>query len=132
MSEPTTPPPPPASEPDPPQPAETGGGGGSSNKTIMLILSYLGPLALVPFLVEKDDQEVQWHAKHGLVLMVLWIAISIVFTLLTSIPVFGCAVAIVSLIVPLIIFVIHILCIVKAMNGERFLLPGVSQYADKF
>ena len=39
----------------------------SSNRTVMLILSYLGILALVPLLVEKDDPEVQWHAKHGLV-----------------------------------------------------------------
>ena len=132
MTEPTTPPPPPASEPDPPQPSTSGGGGGNSNRTVMLILSYLGPLALVPFLMEKDDKEVQWHAKHGLVLMVMWIAISILFTILTSIPVFGCAVAIVSLAVPLIGFVIHVLCIVKALNGERFLLPGISQYADKF
>ncbi|MDH3401994.1 MAG: DUF4870 domain-containing protein [Acidobacteriota bacterium] len=130
MSEPTPPPPPPASEPS--QPTSSGGGSAGNNKTLMLILAYLGPLALVPFLVEKDDQEVQWHAKHGIVLMLLWIAISIVFTILTSIPVFGCAVALVSLVVPLIALVVHILCIVKALNGQRFLIPGVSQYADKF
>ncbi len=124
MSEPTTPPPPP-SEPAPP----TSDG---SNRTLMLILSYLGPLALVPFLVEKDDAEVQWHAKHGIVLMLLWIAIGVVFSLLSAIPVLGCAAVMVSLVVPLIALVLHILCIVKALNGERFLVPGISQYADKF
>ena len=45
----------------------------------MIVLSYLWLLALVPLLVEKEDNEVQWHAKHGIVLMVaeivLWIAI---------------------------------------------------------
>ena len=54
----------------------------SSNRSIMIVLSYLWLLALVPLLVEKDDKEVQWHAKHGIVLMVaeivLWIAITIV------------------------------------------------------
>ena len=36
----------------------------------MIVLSYLWPLALVPLLVEKEDAEIQWHAKHGIVLMV--------------------------------------------------------------
>ena len=36
----------------------------------MIVLAYLWPLALVPLLVEKNDPEVQWHAKHGIVLMV--------------------------------------------------------------
>ena len=48
----------------------------------MIVLSYLWLLALVPLLVEKEDKEVQWHAKHGIVLMVaeivLWIALWIV------------------------------------------------------
>jgi len=134
MSEPNTPPPPPDSAPEP---TSSGGGGasssgGASNNTLMLILSYLGLLALVPFLVEKDDQQVQWHAKHGIVLMLAWIAIGIVFTVLSSIPVLGCAVVLVSLVIPLIGFVVHIICIMKALNGERFIIPGLSQYADKF
>ena len=46
------------------------GGAPSSNRTVMIILSYLWMLALIPLLVEKDDREVQWHAKHGIVLLV--------------------------------------------------------------
>ena len=69
----------------------TPGSAPSSNRNVMIVLSYLWLLALVPLLTEKDDKEVQWHAKHGLVLMVaelfLWIAISVV---LGAIPVFGC------------------------------------------
>ena len=51
----------------------------------MLILSYFGLLALIPLLVEKDDAEVQWHAKHGLILMATWIAVSIVLTILAGV-----------------------------------------------
>ena len=40
----------------------------SSDRTIMLVLSYLGILALIPLLMKKDDPEVQWHAKNGLAL----------------------------------------------------------------
>ena len=68
MSEPLPPPPPPSYAPPPPPPA----GGASSNKTLMLVLSYLGLLAIIPYVVEKDDKEVQWHAKHGIVLLIAW------------------------------------------------------------
>ena len=40
------------------------------NRGVMIVLAYLWLLALVPLLVEKQDPEVQWHAKHGLVLMI--------------------------------------------------------------
>ena len=66
----------------------TPGSAPSSNRNVMIVLSYLWLLALVPLLTEKDDKEVQWHAKHGIVLMVaelfLWIAINAV---LVAIPV---------------------------------------------
>jgi uncharacterized membrane protein len=98
----------------------------------MLVLSYLWILALVPLLVEKDDADVQWHAKHGIVLLaaeiVLWIALSI----LGAIPVLGVIGCAIFPIVWLGTLVLHVICIVKAVNGERFLIPGISQYADKF
>lgn len=125
MSEPNTPPPPPATEPAQPS-------GGGSNKTLMLVLSYLGILALIPLLVEKDDAEVQWHAKHGIVLLVMWVAVGIVFTILGQVPVLGCLALMVSLVIPMAALVLHLICIVKAVNGQRFLIPGISQYADKF
>jgi len=42
----------------------------SPNRGVMIVLAYLWPLALVPLLLEKHDPEVQWHAKHGIVLMI--------------------------------------------------------------
>ena len=73
----------------PPLPAA---GAPSSNRGVMIVLSYLWLLALVPLLVEKDDKEVQWHAKHGIVLMLaelfLWIAMYIVQAILGTI--LGC------------------------------------------
>lgn len=35
---------------------------------IMLVLSYLGVLALIPLLTVKDSDFVKWHAKQGLIL----------------------------------------------------------------
>lgn len=117
----------------PPPPPPSAGGGGSSNKGLMIALSYLWLLALVPLLVEKDDAEVQWHAKHGLTLLVAEVALWIAFAVLSMfLGPLACALAIVQMVLFLAIIVIHIMCIVKGVNGERFLIPGVSQYADRF
>jgi uncharacterized membrane protein len=100
----------------------------------MIVLSYLWLLALVPLLTEKDDKEVQWHAKHGIVLMVAeiigWVAINIITMPLGAF--LGC---IVVLLIPFLFLaqlVLHVLCIVKGINGQRLLIPYVSEYADKF
>ena len=121
------PPPPPAPTPQP-----TGGGGESSNRTLMIVLAYLGLLALIPLLMEKEDQEVQWHAKHGLVLFGFWVVLGLVFSVLSAVPGLGCLSLLVSLFLPIAALVVHIICIVKGINGERFTIPYLSDFADKF
>jgi uncharacterized membrane protein len=117
--QPSAPPPPPAA-------------GAKQQNTVMLVLAYLWILALVPLLVEKEDKEVQWHAKHGLVILAAEIVIGIAMAIITSLPVLGvvgCAIYPLLWIVDL---VLRVMCIVKATKGERLIIPGVSQYADKF
>jgi uncharacterized membrane protein len=108
-------------------------GAPSSNRNIMIVLSYLWLLALVPLVVEKEDREVQWHAKHGLVLMVVevlfWVAFNIVITMLGFV---GCLAALVAPLIGLGILILHIMCIVKGINGQRLIIPGISEYADRF
>src|SRR3954470_12255255 len=89
----------------------------SQNRSIMIVLSYLWLLALVPLLVEKEDKEVQWHAKHGIVLMVaefiFWIAITIVTIALGTL--LGCVVSMLSLVVWVGILVVHVMAIFKGI-----------------
>lgn len=125
------PPPPPSGPPsDPPSSASSSTGGGSENRTLWLVLSYVWILALIPFLVEQRDKEVQWHAKHGLVLtgaeILLWIVLSVVN--MTA----GCLGCVLYPIILIGVVVFRILCITKALNGERFLIPGLSEFADRF
>jgi uncharacterized membrane protein len=127
-------PPPPPSDPAPPEAAPPSSG---ENRSVMIVLSYLWLLALVPLLVEKDDAEVQWHAKHGLVLMaaeiVFWIALTVVSSVLGMITAgLGCIVSVFMPLFSLAFLVVHVMCIAKGLKGERFLIPGVSQYADRF
>ena len=131
MSEPSVPPPPPPSYTPPPPPS--GPSPVSSNRTLMIILSYLGPLALVPLLAEKDDREVQWHAKNGLVIcvaeIILWVAISIIGMVM---PDLGCSGCILGFALCIAAIVVAILGITKGLNGQRLIIPGVSDFANKF
>ena len=125
-----TPPAPDAQETPPPSPPSQQP---SPNRVPMLILAYLGIFALIPLLVEKGDSEVQWHAKHGLVLLISWIVLAMVVAMLGQMPVvggvLGCAVA------PflwLVLCIVQIVGMVKALRGERMIIPGISDYADRW
>lgn len=118
-------------------PSGTPGAAPSSNRNIMIVLAYLWILALVPLLVEKEDREVQWHAKHGIVLMVaeiiFWIAFNIVVMVLSMVTAgFGCMISMIAPIIWLAILVVHIMAMVRGTQGQRFIIPGVSEYANRF
>lgn len=114
---------PPPLPPPPPPPLPAG-----SNRSVMLVLSYLGILALIPLLTEKSDREVQWHARHGLVLLVGYMILTVGLFLVSLVVGF-----LGMLQVPLWIgyVVLIVLGITNALNGKRFLIPGVSELADR-
>ena len=129
--------PPPPAEPPPEVPTPTAGGVVSENRKLWIVLSYLGLLALIPFLVEKDDTEVQWHAKNGLVLtgaefagfIGLWVVIMVITAISGGL---GCILGLIWPIAMLAVMVLHVMCIVKGLNGDRLIVPGISEFADKF
>ena len=104
----------------------------SSNRSVMIVLSYLWILSLVPLLVEKDDQEVQWHAKHGIVLMVAEIVFWVAFNIVIYMIPFGCVVGLIGPLVALAFLAVHIVAIIKGLNGQRLIIPGLSEYASRF
>lgn len=108
----------------------------SENRGLMIVLAYLWLLALVPLLVDKQDREVQWHAKHGIVLMVAEIFLGIALTVVASATAFaffglGCFVSLLTLSLWIAILIVHAAAIIKGLHGERLIIPGVSQYADR-
>ncbi len=141
-SESAPPPPPPAAppppvEPPPEVPAPAAGGVVSDNRKLMIVLSYLGLLALIPLLVEKEDSEVQWHAKNGLVLtaaeFVVFVGLTIVGMVIGAMSAgLGCIVGLAWPVVMVAVLVLHVMCIVKGLNGDRLVVPGISEFADKF
>lgn len=90
---------------------------------IQLVLAYLG-LWLIPLLTVKDSEYVQWHAKNALVLTIGgWIVVSIL-----SAVTFGFGAC---LLVPAFI-VVCVMAMMKALKGERWHIPGVTDIATKF
>ncbi len=137
MSEPGAPPPPPSYTPPPPPPPMGGAPGSpgvSPNRNLMIILSYIWILFLVPMITEKDDPEVQWHAKHGAVLFVaeiiLYVASWIITYMISSFSSCGCFSP--SFFVWAAFLVVRILCIVKGVSGQRFIIPGISDFVNRF
>jgi hypothetical protein len=110
----------------------------SPDRGVMIVLAYLWPLALVPLLLEKSDAEVQWHAKHGLVLMVAEMLAIFAYLLVTSAMTVarlgvGCAFGLLLFVSGFIgILTLHIVAILKGVNGGRLTIPGISEYANRF
>jgi TIR domain len=109
-----------------------------SSKGIMIVLSYLWPLVIVPLLVKPKDDEVRWHARHGLVLLIaevsLWGAYLLVQLGLIVGHVYslGFVLELAFLALVLGILVTHVICIVWGLKGRRLLIPGISRYAGRF
>ena len=99
----------------------------------IVILAYLGILSLIPYLTKKDDPDIYWHAKNGFVLFLaelIWVAIRIML-IFVRVPGLGCGMAAIGCVVSLGFLAISIICIIKALNGERFRIPLITDFAEK-
>ena len=111
---------------------------GEDKNLIWFVLSYLGILAIIPLLMEQEEEEVQWHSKHGLLLfgaeMVVIIAV-IVFTTIVNFILPGVLWMLSCLVWATLwlgLIALHIVCILKAVKGERLIIPYLTPLVDKF
>ena len=132
---PATPPPPGGgSYTPPPPPPPPQGTSPSSDRTMMIVLSYLGLLALIPYLTKKEDPEIHWHAKNGVGLLILDVVVWVLFMIITWVlpsNLLGCGIGVVQCIVWIGILVLHIYCIIQAVGGKRPRIPVVTDFAEK-
>lgn len=92
--------------------------------TVMGVLSYLGPLVLIPLLTEKNDPFVKYHVKQGLVLFVIEVATWLVLDMfrlwmLSDLINLGC-------------LVLTVIGIINVVKGEQKELPLVGQFSKYF
>lgn len=103
--------------------------------TVMGILSYLSILCLIPLLTEKNDAYVQYHAKQGTNLFVIEVIVGIVGGILSGVLKFipfvggflGGIIGFATGVLSLCFFVLSILGIVNACNGEMKPLPVIEK-----
>lgn len=109
----------------------------------MIVLAYLWLLALIPLIVEKDDANIRWHARHGLVMtaaeVLLGLALIVTGGLsgLAAIRIgyllgiaLGSMLTLLALLASVGVLAVHLLAIVKGINGGRLVIPGLSAYAE--
>jgi len=110
--------------------------GAPPDRGVMIVLAYLWLLALVPLVVARQDSEVQWHAKHGLVLMIAELLLLVGYIVMTSIVSLaalglGCALSLFFVFGWVGVLALHVVAILKGVNGGRLIIPGLSTYADR-
>ena len=133
---PATPPPPGGGSyvPPPPPPPGTSGTSPSSDRTLMVVLSYLGLLALIPYLTKKEDPDILWHAKNGVGLLILDVVVWGVFFVLGIVlrnSILGCGIATINCVVWIGILVLHIYCLIQGVGGKRPRIPVITDFAEK-
>jgi uncharacterized membrane protein len=102
----------------------------------MVVLSYLGLLALIPYLTKKEDPDILWHAKNGMGLLILDVVVWVVLFVLQMIAsrVFsglGCGIGVIGCVVWLGILALHIYCLIQGIGGKRPNIPMVTDFAQK-
>jgi uncharacterized membrane protein len=99
----------------------------------LLILAYVPILGLLALLPPTSNREVRWHAKNGFLLFLSVGVLAAVATLIGVLfPRLGCLYGIVMLLAASLYAVVLLLSVVKALQGERIIVPGISKYADRF
>ena len=102
---------------------------------LLLVFAYLGPLALFA-LVASRKEFVKWHAKQGVLLSVavaaLWIVARGLYLLLRAKlwPLLGALFTAAASLTALGLLLLVFLCLVRALEGERFKVPLLGDLAD--
>lgn len=132
-----------AGQTTPPQTPHTGPGGGAAQGTgltpnIASLLCYIcTPITGIIFLlIEKENRDVKFHAwqsvAFGVAYIVLIIALEIVAAIMGVIAsVLGIIVGFFIPILMLAAFIVWIVCMVKAYQGERWRIPMLGDFAAK-
>ena len=96
----------------------------NSTAKVISILDYIGFLWILGLFVEKDNPDVKFHTNQGLILFILEVVCGVAGGILGILPLVGGILSwIVSSVLGLACFVLMILGIVNAAQGQRKPLP---------
>ena len=108
----------------------------AARRSAMVVLAYLGPLAIVPLLAARADRELSWHARQGLLLMAAELPILIALTGLTALAGltnygFGVLLGLVVFLVWVAILGVQLTAMLYGLNGKRLSVPGITQLTNR-
>lgn len=97
------------------------------DRNIACALTYVGAwvTGLVFLLSEKNDKTVRFHAMQSII---FFGGVTILQIVLGRIPIIGWTL---MPFIGLLSFVVWIICIIKAYQGEKFMLPVIGDIAEK-
>jgi uncharacterized membrane protein len=103
---------------------------------IAAALCYVQPIGILFLFLEQGSNFVRFHAMQSTFLLVasiaVWIAFSILTGFLAFVPILGWLVsAVLWLVLALGFFVLWILVLFKAFQGERYKLPYLGDMAEQ-
>ena len=98
---------------------------------IFAFIGYWGLLFLVPILAKKDNKFAVFHGKQGMVLTIAFIAVIIVFSILTFIPYLGILFMIVQWLALIVMGVFAIIGMIQALTGKYWKMPILGDIAEK-
>ena len=99
-------------------------------RAALLVASYVPLVGFLALAAGRRDRDIRWHAKNGIALFLAVVAIGAAATLVSVLfPSLGCVYGAAMLFFGAAYCGLVILAVVKALSGERLIVPGVSWYA---
>ena len=95
---------------------------------VMGVLAYIGILVLIPLLAAPKSKFARYHSNQGLILLIIEVLCSAIFTPLGFIPYVGIVFSIIGGLVGLVCLVLLILGIVNAAQGKAKALPLIGKF----
>ena|SRR5438477_10001616 len=104
----------------------------NSSRSWLFAMAYLPVLGLLPLLAGSRDPELRWHARNGQLLFGAVAAVGVAATIVgIAAPALTCLYAVAMVIVGGCYVAIVLLALVKAFEGRRLMIPGISRHAAR-
>jgi uncharacterized membrane protein len=87
---------------------------------------------LVFILIEKENKFVRYHAMQSIFVFGAFTVIQIVLSFFMWIPYIGIIFSILSWLIGLLAFILWIVLMVKAFQGQKYKLPWAGNMAEKY
>lgn len=96
----------------------------SQEDKVYAALSYVWILVFVPLLLKRNNGYVQFHAKQGVVLLI----VEVILWVIGMVPILGW---LVSFLGHIVVAILAVLGIVAALVGRYWEMPFLGEYAKK-